>query len=114
MLWLRFLKIVGTMCFAAGVLSALFPMAHKARARLIYLLGGLGFLISWGVGFVYAPLIGYPLTQTWILASMGTSIFTLNVLLYLAGKESRYGPKPCVFAALGLLATIALMVWRPS
>lgn len=102
------------MCFAAGVLSAVFPMEHKTRARLIYTLGGSGFLISWAAGFIYAPLIGYPLSQLWVLGSVATSVFTLNVLLYLAGKEERYGPIPCVLAALGLVATIALMVWRPA
>lgn len=112
-LWLRFLKLIGTMCFAAGVLSAMFPMAHPTRARLIYVLGGAGFLISWAAGFIYAPLIGYPLTQSWVLGSMVSSVFTLNVLLYLAGKAERYGVKPCVLATAGFLVTVALMVWRP-
>lgn len=113
---LRFLKVLSVSLFVAGALGATLPwsMPHALRRRFAFHLAAPGFLLTWASGFVLAGLAGHSFLAPWILASLALSLFALHGVLYSAGKEGRAGAKPFAIVALLLLATIALMVWRPA
>ncbi len=113
--WLRFLKLLGVMLFATGVLGAMLPgLTHKMRQRLVYAVAAPGFGLTWALGFVMVGLLGHSYISAWVLLSLVSSMTVLQVLLYVAGKEGRIGPVSRTIAVTCFIATIALMVWRPA
>ena len=53
------------------------------------------------------------LLSTWILAALATSFFAMHALLFAVGRAERRRAGSTAALAL-LLATLALMVWRPT
>ncbi|MEM1416790.1 MAG: hypothetical protein AAGH15_17975 [Myxococcota bacterium] len=113
---LRFVKLAGVLLLAAGTLGATLPgpLPLAARRRFAFVLAGPGFGLTWLAGFVLAWRLGHALLSTWVLASLGLSLLSLQGVLYVAGKEGRAGTTPLLVAWLPLFAVLALMVWRPA
>lgn len=115
MVWIRFFKLLSAFAFVAGSVGALVPgVEHAMRKRFVFAIAAPGFGATWALGFILVSLTGHSVMAPWVILSLVTSMVVLQVLLYLAGKEGRGGPKSRGIAVFCLVATIALMVWRPS
>ena len=114
-IWLRFFKLLSAFAFVAGSLGALVPgLDHAMRKRFVFAIAAPGFGATWALGFILVSLSGHSVMAPWVILSLVTSMVVLQVLLYLAGREGRGGPKSRGIALFCLIATIALMVWRPA
>lgn len=113
MLTLRFAKLCFAALFAAGVLGTLISTEPETRRRAAYFLAGPGFGGSWGLGFVLLPVTGASYLAPFALLGMVTSMTALHVALFRAGKAGRGGKTSAWVGALALLATFALMTFRP-
>jgi hypothetical protein len=113
LLLLRFVKLAAAMLLAAGTIGAFLPDALADRKRAALFLAGPGFGLSWAMGFVLAWARGQSPISGWLLGSMVLSIFSLNVVLWATGKEGRRSAAAAALAIGTLIATLALMVWRP-
>ena len=67
----------------------------------------------WACGFGLALAEDLSLLAAWALGAMALSLFSLQVVLYAVGKDGRRTPTVAVLAVAPLVATVALMVWRP-
>lgn len=111
---LRILKLLAVVMFATGTFGATLRLPLETRRIFAYRLAGPGFGLTWVLGFVYASLLETPLSSTYILASMALSMFSLQVVLYLAGREERGSATASALALLPLIGTLILMVLRPA
>jgi MFS family permease len=113
MLTLRFLKLCFAALFAAGVLGTIVSDDLPTRKRSAHVLAGMGFGGSWILGFVLTPSTGASYLSAFVLGGMVTSMTALHIALYRAGKEGRGGRTSAVVGVLALIATYALMGYRP-
>lgn len=113
LLLLHFLKLIAVAALFCGTVGALLPRELRDRRLFAYALAGPGFGASWACGFALAAFDEVPLLSTWILGAMALSVFSLQVVLFAVGKDGRRGPWTAVLALAPLVATVALMVWRP-
>lgn len=114
-LWLRFFKLLSAFAFVAGTIGALVPgVDHAMRKRFVFAIAAPGFGATWALGFILVSVSGHSVMAPWVLLSLVSSMVVLQVLLYLAGREGRGGIKSRGIALFCLIATIALMVWRPA
>ena len=116
MLWLRLLKFVGLGLLFAGTVSVVVPfdMPQATRRKLAFAVAGPGFLFTWAAGLLLAGLAGHSFLSTWILASLALSLLSIQGVIYAASREGRAGWGPSLVALGPLLATLALMIWRPA
>ena len=111
---LRFLKVLSVAALFAGTIGAFLAREWKDRRLFAYALAGPGFGATWLAGFGLSEVTAQSLLAPWILGALGLSFFSLQVVLYGVGKESRRGPVIALLAVLPLVGCVALMVWRPS
>ena len=83
------------------------------RRRFAYAVAGPGFGVTWACGFGLAAFEEISLTAAWILGAMALSMTSLQLVLYSVGKEGRRTPLVAGMALAPLVATVALMVWKP-
>ncbi len=110
---LRVLKILAVAALFSGTLGALIPRELRDRRLFAYALCGPGFGVAWACGFGLASIEELPLLSTWVIGSMVLSLFSLQVVLFAVGKDGRRGPVVAALAVAPLIATVALMVYRP-
>src|SRR5262245_36183670 len=108
---LRFAKLLAVLALASGTIGAFVPKDLEDRQRAAYGLAGPGFVVSWLVGVLVAWVAQTSLLEPWILGSIATSAFSINVVLWSTGKEGRRTPLAAALAVVSLLASLALMVW---
>ena len=114
LVWLRLLKLLAVAALSAGTVGAFLPRALEDRQRAAYWLVGPGFGLSWFCGFLMIWAQQRSLLATWLIGSVVSSIFSLNVVLWSGGKEGRRGPIAAALAIGTLALTIALMTLRPE
>jgi hypothetical protein len=114
LLWLRFAKLLAVALLFSGTLGAFMPRAIEDRRRFAYVLAGPAFLATWASGFGLAYLLRTSLFEPWLLSAMALSFFSLQVVLFAVGREGRRGPVSVSLALVTLVASLALMVFRPS
>lgn len=110
---LRFAKFVAVIVLFAGSVGAVLARDLADRRRFAFYLAGPGFGLTWLVGFALAAYLSVPFTSTFIVLALPLSLFSLQVVLYTVGREGRRTVTTAVLIVLPLLATLALMVWRP-
>ncbi len=108
MLWLRTAKMLGVALLFAGVGMAMIPEGRKKALPTF----GVGFLLTWALGFVLLYLRNHSFLETWIWLSMLLSFVSLQGVLYLCGKESRGGPASYTVAILPLVLVVMLMTLK--
>ena len=113
--WIRLLKLVGACAFAAGVVSATWPMDMPLRTRryLAASLAGPGLALSWGMGFVLLAAVGYSVLSAWVILSIVTSLACLQVTIWVIVRDDRANVRAAIVAISLLILTIALMRFRP-
>jgi hypothetical protein len=110
---LRFLKLLAVAGLFTGSVGAIVPRSLEDRQRFAYAIAGPSFGVAWLCGFGLAVQEEQPLLQGWILGGIALSFFSLQAVLFAVGKEGRRGVGAAVAIVLPLVATVALMVWRP-
>ena len=110
---LLFLKLLGVGALFAGSVGAILVRDLGDRRRFAYALAGPGFGVSWACGFGLTSLMSQSLLSTWAVGSMALSLLSINAVLWSVGKEGRRGAGAAAFVLVPLVATVALMVWRP-
>lgn len=113
LLLLKFVKVLAVAALFSGSVGALWARDLGDRRRFAYALAGPGFGVTWACGFGLAAYEEVPILSTWILGAMALSLLSLQVVLYAVGKEGRRTGVTAAMALLPLVATVALMVWRP-
>jgi membrane protease YdiL (CAAX protease family) len=111
---LHFAKLVAVALLFTGSIGAVFAKDYADRRRFAYALAGPGFGLSWILGFVLAGTVPFSLLSTWILCGLGLSFFSLQVVLYAVGKDGRRTPLTATLILAPLVATLALMVFKPG
>jgi hypothetical protein len=112
-LLLRFAKVLAVATLLAGTLGAFIARDLRDRRLFAYALAGPGFGAAWACGFCLAGAMEISLLSSWILGAMVLSFFSLQVVLFAVGKEGRRNLTVGSFALAPLVATVALMVWKP-
>jgi hypothetical protein len=110
---LRFAKVLAVAALFAGTIGAVLTRELRERRLFAYALAGPGFGVAWACGFGLAAAMEMPLLTTWVIGAMVLSLFSLQVVLYAVGKEGRRNPLVAALALMPLVATVALMVWKP-
>lgn len=113
LLVLRFVKLLAVFASFAGAIGAFLPEDLVARRRAVFWLGAPGIGAAWAFGFFIAAEQGVSLMQGYLLAAMALSFFSLQVLLWTVAKENRRTGLAATLALAPLVATVALMVFRP-
>ncbi len=111
---LRFLKVLSVAACFAGTIGTFLPRELRDRRVFAYAIAGPGFGAAWACGFGLAGVTSASLLQWWVLASIGLSLFSLQVVLFAVGKDGRRKPAVAALALAPLVVTVALMVWRPA
>ena len=112
-LLLRFAKILAVAALFTGTVGALLASDLRDRRLFAYALAGPGFGAAWACGFGLAAAMEVSIASTWIIGAIALSLFSLQVVLYAVGKDGRRGPLVAALALAPLVATVALMVWKP-
>jgi hypothetical protein len=110
---LRLVKLLAVAALFTGTIGAAVARDPADRRIFAYAFAGPAFGVTWACGFGLAALEQLPIFSTWVLGAMALSVFSLQVVLYVAGKEGRRGPVVTALAVGPLVATVALMVYRP-
>ena len=113
LLVLRLVKMLAVGATFAGAVGAFLPEDLIARRRAVFWLGAPGIGGAWAFGFFLAAEQGVSLLQGYLIAAMVLSFFTLQVLLWTVAKEGRRSGLAASLALVPLVATVALMVFRP-
>lgn len=112
-LYLKLAKLLAVSVLFAGTIGTFLPRDFAERRRFAYLLAGPGFGATWIVGFALLVERTASFLSTWVLGGMALSFFSLNVVLWSAGREGRRSAIAATLALGSLVATAALMIWRP-
>lgn len=110
---LRFIKLLAVAGLFTGSVGALVPRDLRDRQIFAYAIAGPSFGVAWACGFGLVAQEDVPLLQTWILGAIALSLFSLQAVLFAVGKEGRRGPGVTIAILAPLVATVALMVWKP-
>jgi hypothetical protein len=110
---LRVAKVLAVATFFAGTIGTVLARDLRDRRLFAYALAGPGFGLTWVCGFGLAAAMEVSIASLWIVLAMVLSLFSLQVVLYAAGKEGRRTPVVAALALAPLVATVALMVYRP-
>lgn len=110
---MKFTKLLGVAMLFTGTTGAMLARDLEDRRRFAYWLAGPGFALTWLLGFALAGFLGVSITVMFIVLALPISLFSLQVVLFAVGREGRRTPLTAALALLPLLATLALMVWRP-
>jgi hypothetical protein len=113
LLLLKFVKLLAVAALFSGTAGTFWARDLAERRRFAYALAGPGFGLTWACGFGLLAFEEVSFLSTWILGSMALSFVSLQVVLYSVGKDGRRTVGTALFALLPLVATVALMVWRP-
>ncbi len=111
--FLRFLKLLAVAGVFTGSVGALVPRDLADRRRFAYAIAGPSYGLAWLCGFCLVAQEELPFLQSWILGGLALSFFSLQAVLFAVGKEGRRGPGVALAILAPLVATVALMVWRP-
>lgn len=111
---LRFLKLIGVALLAAGTIGAFVPRALEDRQRFAYPIAGGGFGLTWLAGVFMAFGGGVSLFAGWIVGAVVTSLASINVVLWSVGVDGRRSLGAASVAIALLVASLALMVWKPT
>ena len=111
---LRVVKLLAVGALLTGTIGAILPRDLRDRRLFAYALAGPAFGVAWLAGFTLAGLEELSVLSTWAIGAMVCSFFSLQVVLYAVGREGRRGPWVAVLALVPLVATVALMVYRPA
>jgi hypothetical protein len=111
--FLRLIKVLAVAMVFTGTVGALLPRDLEDRRRFAYFIAGPGYGLAWLTGFVLAWTLEIPVLVFWVLTALALSMFSLQVVLFSVGREGRRGPVTAALALLPLVATVALMLWRP-
>ena len=114
LLTLRFLKLLAVVVTVAGAAGAFLPRAHEERRRAALVLFAPGLGATWTLGFLLAQMEDVSLLAPWVLAALVLSFASLQVVLFSVARDGRRNSVTATLALAPLVATIALMVWRPS
>ena len=106
-------KLLSCLALAAGTWGGLTPNTHADRQRAVYGLATPAFFFTWLFGYAMMRQGGYTMGAPWISASLLTSLLSLLALTR-AVEQDRPAPITSAVAVLGLVATVALMVFRPE
>jgi hypothetical protein len=112
-LLLRFAKVLAVAALFTGTVGAVVARDLRDRRIFAYALAGPGFGAAWACGFGLAAAMEVSIASTWVVGAIALSLFSLQVVLYAVGKEGRRGPVVAALALAPLVATVALMVWKP-
>jgi hypothetical protein len=110
---LRVIKLLSVAVLFAGTIGAFLPRDLRDRRVFAYALAGPGFGLAWATGFALGALEDLPLLSGWVIGGMACSLFSLQVVLFAVGKEGRRSAVAVSMALVPLVATVALMVYRP-
>jgi hypothetical protein len=110
----RFLKVLSVALLFSGSIGAVLARDFKDRQRFAYAIAGPGFGLTWALGFMLAWLTGVSLMSWWIMGALALSFVSLQGVLYVAGKDGRRGAGAAIVILAPLVATVALMIWRPE
>jgi hypothetical protein len=113
LLALRFMKVLAVAGVFAGSVGAVLPRDLADRRLFAYAVAGPSYGLAWLLGFCLVAQEEQPFLQLWILGGLALSFFALQAVLFAVGKEGRRGPGVAVAILAPLVATVALMVWRP-
>lgn len=109
----RFLKVLAVAAAVGGTFGVM-TASDQADARRIGLRVALpGLCAAWVLGFLLAYETSVSFLSTWVLCAMATSFFALHGILFAIGRAERRRAGSSVAVVL-LVATVALMVWRPA
>jgi hypothetical protein len=110
---LRFVKLLAVAGVFTGSVGAFVPRDIADRRLFAYAIAGPSFGLAWLCGFGLIAQLELPFLQTWVLGGLALSFFSLQAVLFAVGKEGRRGPGVAIAILAPLVATVALMVWRP-
>ena len=111
---LRFCKLLAVLMLTSGTVGAFVSRDLTDRRRFAHWLAGPGFGLTWILGFVLASVEGVSFGEPWISGSLLLSLVSQHAVLYSVGKEGRRTRTAVALALMPLLATLALMSWKPS
>lgn len=114
LLSLKFVKLLAVTLYLSGSLGAVFSRDFEERQRFAYYLAGPGFGLTWLLGFVLAGVMAQSYFATWILGALALSFVSLQSLLYAVGKDGRRTVLSSLMILAPLVATVALMVFKPA
>ena len=113
-LWIKFAKLLSVTLYLSGSLGAVFARDLEDRQRFAYQLAGPGFGLTWLLGFVLAGLMGQSYLATWILGALALSFASLQGPLFAVGRVGRRTVLSSLVILGPLVATVGLMVFKPS
>ena len=113
-LLIRFAKFAGVLAFAGGAIGALVAPDLATRKTLVHRVASPGLLAVWGFGLLLAFRLGRPWSELWILGAFATSFVLQGLLTWRAARVEHGGPGPAAVALALLVASLALMIWRPT
>lgn len=114
LLVLKFLKLLSVFAMFAGALGAFLPTVHADRRLAALAVFAPGFGATWTMGFLLAQMVGVSLLSTWVIGAMVLSMASMLLVLFGVARDGRRSVGLAVAALAPLVATVALMVWRPE
>ncbi len=111
---LRFLKILAVAALFTGSIGAVVARDIDDRRRFAYALAGPGFGACFVLGFILSWSLSLPVVTTWVLSAIALSFFSIQVVLFSVGKEGRRTWITATLILVPLVATVALMIWKPG
>jgi hypothetical protein len=111
---LRFVKVLAVGALFAGSIGAILARDLADRRRFAFWLAAPGFAVAWICGFLLVAVTDRALLVPWTIGGVALSIVSLNGVLYAVGKEGRRTLGAAALILVPLVATVALMVWRPE
>lgn len=114
LLALKLVKFLSVGLFVTGCLGSVVTSDQATRRRFAFLLAGPGFGLTLASGVLLVSVVGHSYLSIWVLLGMFGAFLSLQGALYVAGKEGRGGVGATLFVVGTLIATFALMVYRPG
>ena len=111
---LQLAKFSGVLLFVGGATASFIAREGADRTAAVHRIGSIGLLLTWGAGYLLASTLGWSPSQLWIVAGFATTLAIHLVLTWSAARDHRRHPRAAALVALLFLATLALMIWKPT
>jgi len=107
-------KYAGVLLFVGGAIAAFVARELEARRVAVHKVGSPGLLLTWAGGYLLSRELDWPFFEPWLLGAFITTVLAQVVLTWSVAREDRRSRGAGIAVALLVVATLALMVWKPT
>jgi hypothetical protein len=111
---IRFIKFAGVLAFVGGAVASMVARDLASRRIAIHRVASPGLLATWVGGYLLTDALARKTSEPWIGGAFILTFLLQGMLTWSVAREDRRRPAVMLASLALLVATLAIMVWRPG